>query len=162
MQPPVGTEVVVCWVVVGGGGGGGAACVVVVGGGGGGGAACVVVVVVGGGVLLGAVGTAVARALCAACLPFTCRLALCACFGFAFVVVVVGVDWVVEVLVVAATLWLEVDEEPPQALTINTSTMAANAVRRCLIGVLPGPPACGGLSARTPVAPGCFPDLNRR
>jgi hypothetical protein len=107
MQLPVGAEVVV-WVVVGGGGGGGAACVVVVGGGAacvvvaGGGAACVVVV--GGGVLLGAVGTAVARALCAACLPFTCRLALCAAFGLAFVVVVVGVDWVVEVLVLAATL----------------------------------------------------------
>jgi hypothetical protein len=102
MQLPVGATVVVWWVVVGGGGGGGAACVVVVGGGGGGGAACVVVV--GGGVLLGAVGTAVARALCAACLPFTCRLALCAGFGLAFVVVVVGVDWVVEVLVLAATL----------------------------------------------------------
>jgi hypothetical protein len=103
MQLPVGATVVVWWVVVGGGGGGGAACVVVVGGGGGGGAACVVVV--GGGVLLGAVGTAVARALCAACLPFTCRLVLCAAFGLALaVVVVVGVDWVVEVLVLAATL----------------------------------------------------------
>src|SRR6478609_2375559 len=64
MQLPVGATVVVWWVVVGGGGGGGAACVVVVGGGGGGGAACVVVV--GAGVLLGAVGTAVAAALCGA------------------------------------------------------------------------------------------------
>ncbi len=127
--------VVVC--TGGGGGGGGAACVVVVctGGGGGGGAACVVVVGTGGVVLLGAVGTAVARALCTACWPFSCFLALCLCFGLAAVVVVVaaGVDLVVEVLVVAAALWLEVDEEAPHALTISMSRTAANAMRRCFM-----------------------------
>jgi hypothetical protein len=72
-------------------GGGGVTCVVVVcTGGGGGGAACVVVVGVG--VLLGAVGTAVARALWAACLPLSFRVALCVGFGLGLVVVVVGVD----------------------------------------------------------------------
>ncbi len=154
MQLPVGAEVVVCWVVVAGGGGGGAACVVVAGGG----AACVVVagdgatcvVVAGGGVLLGAVGTAVAAALCAAALGAAalcadglaclCRLALCAGLGWALVVLVTGVDWVVEVLLVAAAFWLEVDEDAPHALTINTSTTAAKAIRRCLMDVSPWPP----------------------
>lgn len=126
-----------CVVVVctGGGGGGGAACVVVVcTGGGGGGAACVVLVAAG--VVLGAVGTAVTRALCNACWPCSCCLALCLCLGFGFTVVVAvvaGVDWVVEVLAGAAALLLEVDEEAPQALTINTSRTAANAMRRCVM-----------------------------
>src|SRR5690348_11123101 len=114
MQFPVGGGGVTCVVVVcTGGGGGGAACVVVVcTGGGGGGAACVVVVA--GVVLLGAVGTAFACPFCGAGL-WWCFLALC--FGLAVVVVVavvvavVGVDWVAEVLVVAAALWLEVDDE---------------------------------------------------
>jgi hypothetical protein len=134
MQLPVGAEVVVCRVVVGGGGGGGAACVVVVR------AACVVVV--GGGAACvavvgaaGAVGTAVAAALCVAGLACgCCFLALC-CFGLALVVVVVGVDWVVEAVVGAATLWLEVDEAAPQALTSNVSRTAPSAMCRYLMVV---------------------------
>jgi hypothetical protein len=140
MQFPVGTVVVVCRVVVGGGGGGGAAWVVVVcagGGGGGGGAAWVVVVC--SDVVPGVGGTAVACALCAAGLAWWCRfLALCLGFGLAaLVVVVAGVDWVVEVLV-AAALWLEVDDEAPQALTTNTSSTAPSAMGRCLMGYLQG------------------------
>ena len=100
MQLPVGAVVVVCRVVVGGGGGGGAACVVVVCTGGGGAAW---VVVVGAGVGLGAVGTALACPFCGAGLAWWCRF-LALCLGFALVVVVAGVDWVVEVLVVAAAL----------------------------------------------------------
>jgi hypothetical protein len=124
MQLPVGAEVVVCRVVVGGGGGGGAACVVVVR------AACVVVVGA-----AGAVGTAVAAALCVAGLACgCCFLALC-CFGLALVVVVVGVDWVVEAVVGAATLWLEVDEAAPQALTSNVSRTAPSAMCRYLMVV---------------------------
>jgi two-component system, OmpR family, response regulator ResD len=154
MQFPVGGAVVVVWrVVVGGGGGGGAACVVVVCTvGGGGGIAWVVaawVVVVGVGVTLGAVGTAVACPFCGAGLAWWCRfLALCLGFGLAaLVVVVAGVDWVVEVVLVAAALWLEVDDEAPQALTTNTSNAALRAVRRSLmaickdathLGLLPG------------------------
>lgn len=130
-------------VVCTGGGGGGAACVVVVctGGGGGGGAACVVVVCTGVGVLLGAVGTAVARALWTACRPFSCFLALCLGFGLAAVVVVAGagVDWVVDVLLVAAALWFEVDDEAPQALTMSMSRTAARAMRRYLMTDSPTP-----------------------
>jgi uncharacterized protein (DUF983 family) len=51
---------------------------------------------------------------------------------------VVGVDWVVGVLVVAATLWLELDEEAPQALTISASSPMASAMRRCLMTYLKG------------------------
>ena len=112
--------------------------VVVCTGGGGGGAAWVVVVGVGGGVLLEAVGTAVADPFCGAGLAWWCFVALCLGFGLAVVVVVVGVAWVVEVLVVAATLRLEVDEEAPQALTTNTSSTAPRAVRRFLMTYLQG------------------------
>jgi DNA-binding response OmpR family regulator len=69
-------------------------------------------------------------------------------FGLAALVVVVeDVDWVVEVLVAAAALWLEVDEEAPHALRIRTSSTAPRAMRRSLIatskdathpGLLPG------------------------
>jgi hypothetical protein len=137
MQFPVGTVVVVCRVVVGGGGGGGAACVVVVcTGGGGGGAAWVVVV--GAGVGLGAVGTALACPFCGASLAWWCFLAVCLGFGLAALVVVAGVDWVVDVLVVAAALWLEVDDAAPQALTTNTSSTAPSALRRSLMTYLQG------------------------
>jgi hypothetical protein len=37
------------------------------------------------------------------------------------------------VLLVAAALWLDVDEEAPQALTISMSRTAANAMRRCFM-----------------------------
>jgi hypothetical protein len=92
----------------------------------------VVVAVVGAGVLLGAVGTAFACPFCGAGLWWC--LVSCLGFGFAAVVVVVaGVDWVVEVVAGAAALWVEVDEEAPHALTINTSRTAANAMRRCFM-----------------------------
>jgi hypothetical protein len=92
-------------------------------------------VVVGAGALLGAVGTALADPFCGAGLAWWCFLALCRCFGLAaLVVVVAGVDWVVDVLLVAAALWLEVvEEEAPQALTTKTSRTAPSAVRRCLM-----------------------------
>lgn len=135
---PVPDDVVVCWVVVGGGGGG-VVCVavwvvvwvVVAGGGGGGGVVCVVVVVGGGAVV--AVWT-VAGALCAAGFACGCRFGLAA-LAVVVVVGVDGVDWVVEVGVVAATLWLEVDEAEPQALTTSVSSTAPSGMRRCLIGV---------------------------
>lgn len=154
MQPLPEADVVVCCVVVGGGGaacvvvvgGGGAACVVVVGGGGGG-AACVVVVGGGGGVLVWVVGTVAALALCATGFACACRWALCAGLCLAMAVeVVAGVDWVVEVvLVVAAALWVEVDDDAPHAATINVSRTAAGAMRRCLM-VVSLAPWCTGLS----------------
>jgi two-component system, OmpR family, response regulator ResD len=164
MQLPVGAAVVVCCVVVGGGGGGGAECVVVAGGG----AECVVVagggaewvVVVGAGVLLGAVGTAVAAALCAAGLACAWRfLALCA-FGLALAVAVVVVVWVVAVVavvagVVAAAPWLEVDEEAPQALTTNVSRTAATGMRAFLMGVTKD-------AARRGLLPGSEQPMNAR
>jgi len=126
-------------------------------------AACVVVV----GGVLGAAGVAVAWATgLAGAWGF---LALCA-FGLAAVVVVVlvvvlvvevGVDCVVEVALVAAALWLDVDEEAPQALASRASTTAARAIRRYLMADS-GPPGRGGLSRRTPADAGCFPDLNSR
>jgi hypothetical protein len=122
--------------------------------------ACVVIVV-GAGALLGAVGTALACPFCSAGL-WWCFLALCLGGGLTLVEVVVGVDCVVVVLLVAAALWLEVDEDAPHALTINTSKTAPKAIRRCFMDVLPGPPGCGGLPARTPPTAGCFPDLNSR
>jgi hypothetical protein len=55
-------------------------------------------------------------------------------FGLAaLVVVAAGVDWVVALVVVAAALWLEVDEEAPQALTRSARRTAAMAMRRCLM-----------------------------
>jgi hypothetical protein len=67
------------------------------------------------------------------------------CFGGAVavavaVVVVVGVDWVVELVVLAAALWLEVDEEAPQALTTSMSRTAGNATRRSFMAVSQAPP----------------------
>jgi hypothetical protein len=64
-------------------------------------------------------------------------------FGLAALVVVVvaGVDWVVAAVVVAAALWLEVDDEAPQALTTNTtntSSTAPSALRRSLMAYLQG------------------------
>jgi len=50
-------------------------------------------------------------------------------------VVVVGVLCVVEVAVVGATLWLEVDAEDPHALTSRVSRTAAIGMRRCLMVV---------------------------
>jgi DNA-binding response OmpR family regulator len=158
MQPPPPLVVVVRWVTGGGGeggdggsvwcvvvgGGGGGAAWVVVGGGGGGAAACVVVGG-GGALVVWVVITAGAGALCAAalCAAGLCRL--CLGFGLAGAVVVVaaGADVVVGVVaagVVAATLWLEVDEEEPHALRISVSTRAASAVRGCLmvVSVAPG------------------------
>lgn len=166
-------------VVCTGGGGGGAACVVVVcTGGGGGGAACVVVV--GAGVVLATVGTTVACTFWADGLAWWCFLALCAGFALAAVVVVVaavGVDCVVEVLVVAAARWLDVDEEAPHALTTKMSNEAANAMRSCFMadsltpriwwltwkdaphpGLLPG--RSGSVAARYPTGPGAdFPGI---
>jgi hypothetical protein len=43
------------------------------------------------------------------------------------------VDCVVAAGEVVATLWLDVDEDEPQALTINVSTTAPSGMRRCLM-----------------------------
>jgi hypothetical protein len=163
MQPPLGIGlvcvVVVCRVVVGGGGGGGAACVVVAGGGGGGAAW---VVVVGGGAVVCVLG-AVAGALCAAGFAWACRLGLCA--GLACVVVVAVVDCAVAV-VGAATLWVEVDEDEPQALTINVSRTAPSGMRSCFMVVsrLRAPGKCGCQERRRPARVAsrfCATDLNK-
>jgi hypothetical protein len=115
-------------VVVGGGGGGGEAWVVVVGGG------ALVVCTVGTEAALWILGFGCA-----------CRLALCArlCLCLAGVLVV-AVDWVADVLVVAATLWLEVDEEEPHALTSKVSRTAPSVTRRYLmvVSLAPGLRGC--------------------
>jgi hypothetical protein len=135
MQAVPEAEVVVCGVVTGGG----MTCVVA-GGGGGGGAACVVVV--GGGGALVAVWALDAVVTAALCAGFACGCAFgLGLAGLAVVaedVVVVaggGVDWVALAGVVAAAVWLELDEAEPHALTISVSRTAAIGMRRCLIGV---------------------------
>jgi hypothetical protein len=97
----------------------------------------VVVVCIVGVVALVAV-VVVACATGAAGLAWWCFLALCLGFGLAAVAVAVAVLVVVDVVgvvvvVAAAALWLEVDDEAPQALTINTSSEAPSAMRRCLM-----------------------------
>jgi hypothetical protein len=93
------------------------------------GAMCVVVVCT--------AGAAVAAAFCRAGLAWWC-VGLWAGLAAAVPVVVVatvGVDWVVVVDVVAATLCEDVDDDDPQALTAIVSRMAAIGIRRCLMVV---------------------------
>jgi hypothetical protein len=174
------------WVVVGGGGGGlewvvigggGAACVVIVsvvpGGGGGGAVVCVVIIsVVAGGGGVGAavcVAAAVAAALwdgvrCAAALAW----ARCACLWAGFAagggVVAGGVAVVAGgVGVVAAALaavWVEVEDDDPQALASSVTTTANAGMRRCFM-VVSLPPG-SGVCQRTPGGAICFPRARER
>ena len=114
---------------------------------GGGGAACVVVVGGGGGVPVCVAGTAVAAAFCFAGFAWWCCFGLCA--GLAavvpvVVVAIIGVDCVVAVEEVTATLCEEVDEDDPQALTTSVSRMAASEMRSCLmvVSLPPGKSGC--------------------
>jgi hypothetical protein len=82
------------------------------------------------------------------------------------VVVVVVADWLVVVAgVVAATLWLELDEADPHALTISVSRTAASAMRRYLMAdsLTPRIWWLAFKDANLPaLLPATSPDLNRR